>query len=298
MTAPRMHADEVDTDPSLVHRLVARQFPQWADLTIEPVVPRGTDNANYRLGEHLLVRMPRRDVNVSPLAKEIEWLPRLGPLLPLAIPQPVATGEPGEGFPFPWAILTWVDGETATVDAIDAERTAQDLAAFVLALRSRDPEGAPLGHRRRPLRDFDAHSRDAIANLGPDHLSMWKEALAVPEWDGPPTWCHGDLDLRNVLFAGGRPCGVLDFGCVGIDDPATDDALAFKLLPAHARDAFWAATGADEPAIARARGWTIFQCAMALPYYTPENNPALYFEAERWLSELGCGPTRSATPRA
>jgi aminoglycoside phosphotransferase (APT) family kinase protein len=298
-----MHADEVDTDPSLALQLVASQFPQWSDLPVEPVLPRGTDNANYRLGEHLLVRLPRRDLNVRPLAKELEWLPRLGPLLPLAVPQPVAAGEPAEGFPFPWAVFTWADGGSATPESVEVRTTAAELAAFVAALRRVDPAGAPPALRRGTLHAHDERTRAAIAKLDDRYdtsamLAVWEEALSAPAWEGPPTWCHCDLDLRNVLFAGGRPVGVLDFGGAGAGDPASDDALAFKVLPAAARDSFWGASRADEGSVARARGWTVFQCAMALSYYTPENNPALYFEAERWLTELGCGPTRSAAPRA
>ena len=295
-----MHADEVDTDSSLVQRLVAAQFPHWADLEVEPVLPRGTDNANYRLGEHLLARLPRREGNVRGLAKELEWLPRLAPLLPLDVPQPVASGEPGEGFPFRWAVFTWVEGEAAPANRVDA---AADLAAFVVAMRRIDAWGAPPGHRRGTLLALDEPVREALAKIAGRYdtdalLAAWEEALAAPAWDGPPTWCHCDLDLRNVLFSAGRPVGVLDFGGAGIGDPASDDALAWKMLPPEGRDAFWSAVGADEASIARSRGWTVFQCAMALSYYTAENNPALFLECERWITELGCGPTRSAAPRA
>jgi aminoglycoside phosphotransferase (APT) family kinase protein len=286
-----MHADEVDTDPSLVQRLIAGQFPQWNGLAVEPVTPRGTDNANYRLGEHLLARLPRREWNVGALAKEVEWLPRLGPLLPLAVPQPVASGEPAEGFPFPWAVFTWVEGANAAVDEIDAAATAGAVGAVVAALRRVDAADAPPGLRRGTLAALDERTRAGIAQLQGHGdtdalLAAWENAVAAPAFDGPPTWCHCDLDLRNVLFASGSPCGLVDFGSIGAGDPASDDAAAFRLLPAHARDAFWTAVGADDASIARARGWTIFQCAMALPYYTPENNPALYFEAERWLGEV------------
>ena len=70
MTAPKMHADEVDTDVTLVRRLLAAQFPRWADLPIEPVRPFGTDNANYRLGDDMVVRLPRREQTSRTLEKE------------------------------------------------------------------------------------------------------------------------------------------------------------------------------------------------------------------------------------
>jgi aminoglycoside phosphotransferase (APT) family kinase protein len=295
-----MHEDEVDTDPSLVQRLVAGRFPEWADLPIEPVFPRGTDNANYRLGADKLVRLPRRADKVEGLERELEWLPRLAPQLPLAIPGPLGRGEPAEGFPFPWAVLNWLDGENVAVGEIrDPQRTAVELAELILALREVDATGAPPGLRRGTLRELDAWVRAGTARLAAGYdtdglLAAWDEALEVPPWDGPATWCHCDLDLRNIVFRDGRPSAVLDWGGAGAGDPASDAATAWKVLPADARGAFWEALGSDDAEIARARGWTLMQSAGALSYYTPENNPALYFEAERWLSEtLGSVPRRS-----
>src|SRR5919201_6936146 len=107
----RMHVDEVDIEPALVRRLVATQFPIWAALPVEPVRFFGTDNAIFRLGDELAVRLPRREKNVETLAKELRWLPGLAPQLPLPIPAPVAAGEPGAGYPFPWAVYGWLDGD-------------------------------------------------------------------------------------------------------------------------------------------------------------------------------------------
>jgi len=295
-----MHADEVDTDPSLVQRLVAGRFPEWADLPIEPVFPRGTDNANYRLGEEKLVRLPRQADKVSGLERELEWLPRLAPRLPLAVPGALGRGEPAEGFPFPWAVFTWVDGRNVRVDEIrDPEQTAVELAELILALRDLDATDAPPGLRRGTLREHDGWVRDRAAKIDAGYdveglLAAWDEALDAPAWDGPATWCHCDLDLRNIVFLDGRPSAVLDWGWAGAGDPASDAATAWKVLPDETRDAFRAALGADDAEIARARGWTLLQCAGALSYYTPENNPALFHEAERCLSELlGSAPTRS-----
>ena len=295
-----MHADEVDTDPSLVQRLVAGRFPEWAELPIEPVLPRGTDNANYRLGADKLVRLPRQADKVAGLERELEWLPRLAPQLPLAIPEALGRGEPAEGFPFPWAVLTWVEGENIGVAEIrDPQETAVELAELILALRAVAAKGAPPGLRRGTLRELDGLVRSHAAKLRAAYdverlLAAWDEALEAPVWDGPPTWCHCDLDLRNIVFVDGRPSAVLDWGWAGAGDPASDTATAWKVLPAGGRQAFWEALGAEAAEIARARGWTLMQCVGALSYYTPENNPALYFEAERWLSELlGSAPRRS-----
>ena len=298
-----MHADEVDTDPSLVQRLIAGQFPEWADLPVEPVFPLGTDNANYRLGEDKLVRLPRQEEKVAVLVRELEWLPRLAPALTLPIPEPLGRGEPAEGFPFPWSVLSWLVGTNASVEQV-APESAERLAELILAIRSLDATSAPPGLRRGTLRALDGWVRGGATKLGGHYdvealLAAWDEALELPPWDGPLTWCHCDLDLRNLLFEDGLPTGVLDWGWAGVGDPASDTATAWKVLPAEARDAFWKALGADDAEIARARGWTLMQCAGALSYYTPENNPALFHEAERWLTEiLGSAPRRSEARRA
>lgn len=154
------------------------------------------------------------------------------------------------------------------------------------------------------LREQDDWVRYCLPKI-PDRYDVdalhaaWEEVVELPPWDGPPTWCHCDLDLRNLVFSGGALSGVLDWGGSGVADPASDAAVAWKVLAPEARSAFWTALGVDEAELARARGWTLMQCRRGAPYYTPENNPALFFEAERWLSEiLGSAPRRSGAPPA
>jgi len=118
MSPGKMHADEVDTDVSLVRRLLAAQFPQWADQPIEPLHSAGTDNAIYRLGDDMAVRLPRIEGAAGQVDKEHRWLPRFAPLLPLAIPAPLAMGMPGEGYPWHWSVYRWLEGETAIIERI------------------------------------------------------------------------------------------------------------------------------------------------------------------------------------
>src|SRR5918992_4837351 len=108
MFAGKMHADEADIGESLVRRLLIAQFPQWADLSIEPVHSAGTDNALYRLGDAMVVRLPRILGATGQVEKEHRWLPRLAPLLPLAIPAPLAKGRPAEGYPWHWSVYRWL----------------------------------------------------------------------------------------------------------------------------------------------------------------------------------------------
>lgn len=295
--ARKMHADEVDTDVALVRRLLAEQFPQWADLPIEPVRPFGTDNANYRLGEDMLVRLPRRERTTRTLKKERRWLPRLAPLLPLAVPLPLAEGMPAEGYPFVWSVYTWLKGENATNERIaELDRLATDLAQFIAALQRIDPlDGPSPGEhnffRGEPLAGRDAETRAASASLDGEIdvdavTAAWEEALRAPEWQRPPVWIHGDLDSRNLLVEDGRLSAVIDFGSAGVGDPACDVMVAWKLLSADTRDIFRTALSIDDATWARSRGWAVSQALMALSYYTLETNAVLVREAERWLVEV------------
>jgi aminoglycoside phosphotransferase (APT) family kinase protein len=297
MPAEKMHADEVDTDAALVGRLLAEQFPHWADLPIEPVRPFGTDNALYRLGDDMVVRLPRRERTSGTLEKERLWLPRLAPLLPLAVPVPLAEGLPAEGYPFPWSVYGWLTGENATIERItDRSQLATDLAQFVAALQRIDPTGGPAPgehnfFRGVPLGMRDEGTRAAIASLSGriDAGAVtvaWDEALQAPEWERPPVWIHGDLDARNLLVEEGRLSGVIDWGGLGVGDPACDVMIAWKVLSADTRDSFRTALSVDEATWARSRGWALSQALIALSYYTLETNPVLVREAHRWLAEV------------
>lgn len=289
-----MHADELDVDTALVRRLLVEQFPDWAALPLEPVYPRGTDNRLFRLGEDLVVRLPCRESTVTTLEKEREWLPRLAPHLPLDVPVPVADGVPADDYPCTWSVYEWLDGESALSSPFDEDRAATDLAAFITALQGIDAAGrAPASGTSRgaPVAALDALVREWIAALG-DQIdvvrvtSLWEAALAAPPWDRPPVWVHGDLDARNLLVRDGRIAAVVDFGCLGVGDPACDVAVAWKLFPPGARDAFRNALSVDDATWARARGWVVYQTVGALSYYRLETNPELFTEAQRWLAAL------------
>jgi|SRR5436190_14606725 len=292
-----MHADEVATSPALVRRLLEAQFPQWAALSIERVASAGTDNTLFRIGSDMVVRLPRRDVDVERLAKEQCWLPRLAPLLPLTVPVPLAEGRPGEGYPCIWTVYRWLHGETADRQALtDLTRAATDLAGFLLALRGIDPSGGPApgahnAFRGAPLGLRDDSTRAAIAALRDSvdadaATDVWDAALGAPEWDRRPVWIHGDLDARNLLATNGCLSAVLDFGCLGVGDPACDVMVAWKMLSTSTRTAFRHALAADDATWARARGWALSQAVGALSYYSLETNPILVREAEQWLEEV------------
>lgn len=184
-----MHVDELEIDAALVRRLLAAQLPQWADLPLRLVEPAGTVNAIFRLGDELAVRLARRVGPTEPGGKELDWLPRLAPLLPLEIPVPIAQGRPTREYPWFWDVHTWVDGETVPGSEIDAIQAARDLAAFVAALQQVDPAGAPPG-RGIPLAERDKEIRYWLARFDGDAAvtAEWERALAAPPWEGPPVW--------------------------------------------------------------------------------------------------------------
>jgi aminoglycoside phosphotransferase (APT) family kinase protein len=288
-----MHADELHTDATLVRRLVAAQFPQWADLPIERVPSSGTDNALYRLGDDMVVRLPRIHWAVGGVEKDFRWLPRLARLLPVSIPVPLARGAPAEGYPWTWGVYPWLEGENPVVDGIgDVEALTSDLARFVSALHGLDLGGGPPARRGKPLAEVqDEDARAALAELRATGsidvdaaTEAWEQALEVPPWAGPPVWVHGDLLGGNLLVRGGRLTGVIDWSGVGVGDPACDLVPAWDLIPRRLRSAFRAAVGVDDATWARGRGWALSVGLIALPYYK-DTNPAFAAVARRLIDE-------------
>ncbi|MFD7768139.1 aminoglycoside phosphotransferase family protein [Streptomyces sp. NPDC059787] len=276
MAAERTADIRPQIDEALVRRLVDTQFPQWAGLALKLLDPAGSDHVIYRLGEELSVRLPRHPGAIGQARKEFQWLPRLAPHLPLAIPVPVGVGDPDFGYPWPWAVSRWLDGEVATVDALgDSSGAAVELAQFLAALQRFAPEDVPAGNTGedltgRPLSDRDRATRAAIAEVDGvfDTTAMtelWNAALSAPGWDRSPVWFHGDFHTGNLLTSDGRLGAVIDFGGLGMGDPACDLMIAFTLMSANSRAAFRDALGVDDATWLRGRGWAL---ATGLNAYT------------------------------
>jgi aminoglycoside phosphotransferase (APT) family kinase protein len=286
----KMHDGEIDIDATLVSRLMAAQFPEWGELPLRPVAPAGTDNAIFRLGDAMAVRLPRIHWAIDQPAKEREWLPVLAPHLSLAVPTPLALGEPADEYPWHWSVCRWLPGDIATPEHLSSPReVADDLARFMRELESIDTEGGPApAGRGEPLATRDGATRDAIATLG-DAIdttrveALWEAALGAPLQSRPPVWLHGDLDARNLLAINGRLSGVLDFGALAVGDPAADVMVAWKMFGADDRGWFRNILGVDDATWLRARGWVLSQALMILSYYTLETNRILVLEAQRWM---------------
>lgn len=298
--AAKMHADEVDIDASLVRRLVSTQFPHWADLPLTPIDSAGTDNALYRLGTDMAVRLPRIHWAVASLRTEQRWLGRIAPQLPVASPVPVGLGAAAQGFTWPWSICRWVTGENPKVgQLVDPIGLARDLADFIGALRRIDPAGGPDAARGKPLAEQDEQVRGALATLD-GRLDVhavtvaWERALRIPGYAGPPTWFHGDLSPFNILTVDGRLAGVIDFGLMGVGDPSVDLIPAWNLLSAPAREQFRTMLRVDAETWARGCGRALSIALVALPYYQT-TNPQLAGSARHVISEILADQRRSGS---
>ena len=224
-----------------------------------------------------MLRLPRIGWAEQQVDREATWLPVLAPHLPVEVPVPVATGEPGHGYPFRWLVSPWIAGTDllATMlggsDGHDLD-LADDLARFLLALQSVDPAGAPQpGKRGRGLAVHDEWVRACIADLAHEidaqrATELWSDAVAADPWPGPPVWVHGDLLPGNVVLRDGRLAGVIDWSPTGVGDPACELMIAWS-LSAGARGRLWDRLGVDDATWTRARGWVIEQTVPFIPYY-------------------------------
>ncbi len=291
----KMHADQVEITVDDVARLVAAQFPQWRELPVRPVTSHGTVNALFRLGDEYILRFP---LQPSPgqrdeLVAEQDTARRIAPHVPLTVPEPVALGEPGDGYAGPWAAYRWIPGETAAPDRLgDADVFARDLAGFVTALHAIDTGG----------RSWDGSSRGGALRVEDDWVryslaqstrltdtvrltELWERSLDTPLHGGPEVWVHADLMPGNLLLRDGRLAAVIDLGTVCVADPAVDLMPAWNLLPAGARATYRKALGVDDATWERGRGWAIVQAIGALHYYV-ETNPVMADTARHTLDAV------------
>jgi aminoglycoside phosphotransferase (APT) family kinase protein len=273
---PSTHPDgRAGIDASLVKRLVAAQFPQWAGLAVTPVEVDGWDNRTYRLGDQLTVRLPTAAGYAPAVDKEQRWLPVLAPCLPVAVPEVLARGVPAEGYPYNWSIRRWLPGRSAGTDRIaDLPRFAEAVAEFIVALQQIPvPPDAPFAgehsfYRGTSLLHYDDETRRSIGILRTQidadaALAVWDEALAAT-WAGPPRWFHGDIAEGNLLVSDGELAAVIDFGTSGVGDPACDLVIAWTLFCRAGRSAFHRAVGQDQACWARARGWALWKALITL----------------------------------
>jgi aminoglycoside phosphotransferase (APT) family kinase protein len=302
-------AEEIGPDgsainPALVRRLLASQFPDWADLPLRRLHPAGSDNVIYRLGQDMSVRLPRGEWAAGQAHKEDYWLPRLAPRLPLPIPVPLGVGRSAFGYPWDWSVSRWLPGETATVEGLaDPRRAARELAEFLTALQRALPvgPGAPNPHddvTGMPLANRDHATRAAIAAVqgtfdAPAMTAVWDAALRAPAWDRAAVWFHGDLHLGNLLLSGGHLSAVIDFAGLGAGDPACDLVIAWNLLSPDTRPILRAALQVDDATWTRARGWALTTGLNAYTSYAA-TNPLVAKNTRRQIGQVLIDHARTA----
>ena len=270
-------------DASVARRLIDGQFPQWSHLPISPVEFDGWDNRTFRLGSELTVRLPSGKWYAKQVEKEQRWLPVLAAQLPLPIPLPVAKGEPDAGFPYPWSVYRWLDGELASRARIpDLPGFAATLAGFLVALGRVDATGGPAPgehnfYRGGPLATYEDETHQAIEALGNEVPAgaarrVWDDAMAT-SWERAPVWLHGDVATGNLLVRDGRLAAVLDFGSSGVGDPACDMVIAWTFLSGASRDRFRTELGVDAGTWARGRGWALWKALISLVGHLERDAP-------------------------
>ncbi|MBO9656463.1 MAG: aminoglycoside phosphotransferase family protein [Agrobacterium tumefaciens] len=267
--------DRIVVTTQQVRALIASQFPQWAAFNIRPVELSGWDNRSFRLGDDMLIRMPSAARYVAQVEKEHRWLPVLAPLLQVPIPVPLALGQPGEDYPYPWSVYRWLEGEPLArhLDSTDLSAIAVDVATFLKALHGIDASDGPLAgahnfHRGGSLAVYDGETRASAARLADEvdqalAMEIWELALSS-RWQGQGIWVHGDIAEGNLLVKNGRLAAVIDFGSSGIGDPSSDLILAWNVLKAQGRDVFRRALDLDEATWQRGRGWALWKALIVL----------------------------------
>lgn len=270
---------------SLVTKLISEQFPEWKDLLIKSVTHQGCDNKTFRLGEHMLVRLPSSEEYMRQVEKEHKWLPLLASHLPLPIPEPIAIGGPSKYYPWNWSVYKWIEGDSANtvkLDDVHLETIALQLADFLNEFHKFDAAGAPAPGlhnwwRAAHTSVYDAETRVLIKKLtslidADKANSLWEKAISS-KWDKDPVWVHGDIASGNILLKDNRLSAVIDFGCMGIGDPACDLTIAWTFFKNKSRIKFKNALGLDSDTLARARGWALWKAAFELVSSNDKNSP-------------------------
>ncbi len=269
----RMPAAEVRVDLPLVRRLLTDQHPDLAELPLQ-VAANGWDNMMVRAGADLVVRLPRRAVAADLVAHEQLVLPRVAHRLPVPVPVPLRAGRPTDYYPWSWTVAPWLPGAAAAEqEPAQRDAWAAQLADFFVALhRPADPDapanpvrGVPLAERAEVMR---TRLRTGTFAGAAELLALFEQVVAAPAHPGPRLWLHGDPHPLNLIAAGDRLTGVIDFGDTTAGDPATDLATAWLTFTATGRAEFiaryTAATGAHAATWERARAWAINYAAVLL----------------------------------
>lgn len=261
---------------ALVQKLVTDQFPQWQDLPVKSVESQGWDNRTFRLGNDMSVRLPSDEEYVRQVQKEQTWLPLIAPHLPFSIPKPIAMGQPSEDYPWVWSVYQWIDGISANITVVNdahLEIIAQQLGNFLNDFHQCDAAGAPAPGlhnwwRAAHVSVYDSETRELINKLrnviDADRAGfLWEKAISS-KWNKDPVWVHGDVASGNILLKNNKICAIIDFGCMGIGDPACDLTIAWTFFKNKSREIFKRVLSLDPDTWIRARGWALWKALYEL----------------------------------
>lgn len=288
-----LHESEFEMDDELVQGLLEAQMPDLAGLSLRRFDSSGTVNAVYRLGETLVVRLPKAPEYVGGPEREARWMPVFAQSLPIHVPKYDRLGHPTSRYPSHWSVLEWVEGEPAGDATIaNLDQAATDLGEFVQELRDVSTANTPTGgnYRAFGLAGVDDGFRDWLAKL-PDDIdrsrveSIWDTCLSVGDWDSKPSWVHTDLKGDNLIARNGRLVAVIDWEGCTVGDPSADHLAAWWLFDGDSRETFRMASSASKDTWFRAMGWALFMSVAAIPYYS-ETNPTFAGQARRALDEI------------
>lgn len=271
-----MEMIKIEIAERLVKGLIEEQFPQWADLEVRAVELSGIDNRTFRLGEEMLIRLPSAEGYAGQVEKEQKWLLRLAPYVSVGIPEAIAMGVPSASYPWNWSVYRWIEGVSANVldvGAFNVEGVAVELARFLKELWAIDVADGPVGglhnyYRGADLSVYDGDARSYIVKLSDvidsgRAMEVWEKAVSS-KWVNEPVWVHGDFSSGNILIGANRLVAVIDFGCMGVGDPACDLVIAWTFLEGESKDVFREQVGLDDDTWDRARGWALWKACYEL----------------------------------
>jgi aminoglycoside phosphotransferase (APT) family kinase protein len=308
----RLHDDEIEVGEDLVRSLLGTLSPSYDALPLRRFEATGSDNALFRLGDDLLVRVPRQPGGTRTIEKEQRWLPYVAPHLPVAVPEIVAVGGPGFGYPEKWSLVRFLEGDRPGVPEVtetSRHTLATALAAVVRALGElavpEEAAGDPglRWYRGRPLSSMDdamqEYLRDCRQLAQRVHVDLdleaveasWARTMAMPEASRAvePRWYHGDINAENLLVRDGRLVALLDFGGLSVGDPTIDLVVAWQLLDPAARAEFRTLLAVDDATWGLALGWALVLGVMGLPYYwhtMPDRCERGMFTARQALADV------------
>ncbi|WP_404289768.1 aminoglycoside phosphotransferase family protein [Glutamicibacter arilaitensis] len=259
---------EVEIDQGLVRRLVTSQSPEFSGMPIS-YLATGWDNEVYRLGDELLIRLPRRELAEILGARERQWLPILAAETGLDLGVPVFWGRRTVEYPFTFSICRYVHGvSAATLTRGERDWYASQFVIYLQRLHRPAPTGAPLSEfRGLDLANLDTRTRGQIDQLPRGFQEaaqvIWNDAMAAETYAGTPLWLHGDPHPHNTIATekpgGCTLAGLVDFGDLCSGDPSSDLGMLWLHFTPGIRDSALRVYGSQvgDSTWRRARGWAL-----------------------------------------